>query len=197
MKTITLARKPLVGTVAKNVLEHGSGGINIASTRVGSGGDKTEGGCAGKVALHGGGIKNRASVDQNVGRFPANLILQHLDECRRDGVKRVKGSNPCTSGGGVANKVYGVANKVYGPYGNKPVNDFTAPDGKESVANWVCEDGCPVEALDKQSGILKTSAMNSIAKGGQSICYGKQYPRRTVSFASEGGASRFFKQVKK
>lgn len=50
--------------------------------------------------------------------------------------------------------------------------------------------------MNKQSGILKSGAMNSIAKGGQHTTYGKMYERRVVNSASVGGASRFFKVVK-
>ena len=51
------------------------------------------------------------------------------------------------------------------------------------------------KVMDKQSGILKSGAMDSITKGGQYTTYGKMYERRVVNPASEGGASRFFKVV--
>ncbi len=76
---ILVARKPLEGTVAANVLKHGTGAINVDACRIGTGGDKTTGGCAGTNALHGGGIVQRSKVDQSVGRWPANLILSHTD----------------------------------------------------------------------------------------------------------------------
>ena len=38
MIVITVARKPLAGTVAFNVLEHGTGGLNIDGARVSGGG---------------------------------------------------------------------------------------------------------------------------------------------------------------
>ncbi|UVK64187.1 DNA methyltransferase [Mycobacterium phage Norz] len=40
---IVVARKPLVGTVAANVLEHGTGALNIAACRVGDGPDSQSG----------------------------------------------------------------------------------------------------------------------------------------------------------
>ena len=85
---------------------------------------------------------------------------------------------------------------LHGKYAPIRKQGHTDKDGKETVANWICEDGCPVKALDDQSGILKSGAMDSIAKGGQYTTYGKMYERRVVNPASEGGASRFFKQVK-
>jgi hypothetical protein len=70
-------------------------------------------------------------------------------------------------------------------------------EGCECVGtNWSCVEGCPVKALDAQSGTLKSGAMDSIAKGDQYNTYGKMYERRVTNPASEGGASRFFKQIK-
>ena len=203
MRIIHVLRKPLSeGTVASNVLKHGCGGLNIDASRVGSGlriqaaaggiGDGNIYGTADEYAL-GRGRDYRVG-----GRWPANVILQHLDGCRCEGTKRVKGSNPCTSGGGVAHKVYGVANKVYGPYGNKPVNDFTAPDGKETVANWTCEPGCPVARLDEQSGV-STSTGGTRRAGRFAGLYGAFSGENPGSSAGglgdTGGASRFYKQV--
>jgi DNA modification methylase len=37
LEPITVARKPLIGTVAENVLQHGTGGINVDGCRVGGG----------------------------------------------------------------------------------------------------------------------------------------------------------------
>lgn len=77
---IVLARKPLIGTVAENVLQHGTGGLNIEACRIGNGGDKIEGGCTGDTPLHDGGITIRATVDQSVGRWPANVIHDGSEE---------------------------------------------------------------------------------------------------------------------
>ena len=54
LEPITVARKPLVGTVAANVLEHGTGAINVDGCRVGT----------------------------SSGRWPANLIHDGSDEPR-------------------------------------------------------------------------------------------------------------------
>ena len=72
---ICVARKPLSeSTVAANVLRWRTGAINIDGCRVGTGEDKTGGGCAGLSALHDGGIKSRSPVDFTKGRWPANLV---------------------------------------------------------------------------------------------------------------------------
>jgi DNA modification methylase len=73
---IVLARKPLIGTVAANVLEHGTGAINIDGCRVGDevrynapAGNKTG-------DVYDLGIANRPDADGRtaVGRFPANIL---------------------------------------------------------------------------------------------------------------------------
>jgi len=82
MEPITVARKPLIGTVAKNVLAHGTGALNIDGCRVG-----TEGGTyyvptgdKGDVGQFGGGIKDGAVADAGTGRWPANIIHDGSDE---------------------------------------------------------------------------------------------------------------------
>ena len=80
---IVLARKPLVGTVANNVLTYGVGGINIDGCRVGGqGGTKRA-----TNPLHLGRenmtdfTKGNFGVDQlDAGRFPANFIHDGSDE---------------------------------------------------------------------------------------------------------------------
>jgi hypothetical protein len=85
LEPITVARKPLVGTVAANVLEHGTGALNVdgcrvegtwernSTTRCDIRGGRTVGGGSGQLecepqAAHPGG------------RWPANLIHDGSDE---------------------------------------------------------------------------------------------------------------------
>jgi site-specific DNA-methyltransferase (adenine-specific) len=81
---ICLARKPIEGTVAQNILKWGTGGLNIDKSRVDLNGDKkTPGGCATRVdnkshlSFKGGQINIE---DNSLGRFPANLIHDGSDE---------------------------------------------------------------------------------------------------------------------
>ena len=84
---IIIARKPLEGTVAQNVLAHGVGGINIDGCRVGNTKDvpatmprdRSGHGRYGAYKVHTGG----AGQDPNVGRWPANLIHDGSDEVGR------------------------------------------------------------------------------------------------------------------
>ena len=73
-----MARKPLVGTVAANVLAHGTGGLNIDGCRVGAvGGTKAVdfGEATGNIYDAGAGKPSNAVASINAGRWPANLIL--------------------------------------------------------------------------------------------------------------------------
>ncbi|MBP7704168.1 MAG: hypothetical protein KA105_02645 [Caulobacter sp.] len=81
-----LARKPLDGTVAANVLAHGTGALNIDGCRVTAGvGDRTsygidgdEGPASGVVAL---GERSRVAYERPaLGRWPANVVHDGSDE---------------------------------------------------------------------------------------------------------------------
>ena len=79
LEPIVVARKPLIGTVAENVLTHGTGGLNIDASRIGSqGGNKrTEFDDIANNGVYGSGLgqSKPAQVVEGLGRWPANLIL--------------------------------------------------------------------------------------------------------------------------
>jgi len=87
MEPITVARKPLVGTVAENVLRHGTGAINVDACRVECD-DKAKfpSGVVSKTeAVFGGGSgryadRPRGDDASPTGRWPANLIHDGSDE---------------------------------------------------------------------------------------------------------------------
>ena len=76
---ILLVRKPLIGTVAANVLTYGTGGINVDACRVG---DEVlppaVSGTAGGFASYSGG--SGAVTPERVGRWPANVIMDEGPE---------------------------------------------------------------------------------------------------------------------
>lgn len=83
LEPITVARKPLVGTVSENVLQHGTGALNIDGCRVGYlPGERVQTfwnnrGGATINAAEGQGTKPRTgenAYDPSKGRWPANLI---------------------------------------------------------------------------------------------------------------------------
>lgn len=96
--------------------------------------------------------------------------------------------------GGQTGAAYGAESRSVG---TEQIN-YADKDGKETIANWICEDGCPVAELDAQSGVSTTGDV------GLYVCknrdrYSGSMPREntTIHKGDTGGASRFFKQVKK
>jgi site-specific DNA-methyltransferase (adenine-specific) len=75
---IVVARKPLIGTVAANVLTYGTGGLNIDGTRVGNEEIVTTNGKGFAGSFEGGVNDNGGSTHQ--GRWPANVIHDGSDE---------------------------------------------------------------------------------------------------------------------
>ena len=76
---IVMARKPFKGTVAQNVLEWGTGGINIDGCRVGDIIQDTSknrrDASVHKTTIYQSGLKNDGNGETTQGRFPANIIF--------------------------------------------------------------------------------------------------------------------------
>jgi DNA modification methylase len=197
---IILARKPFKGTVAATMDAHGTGAINIAATRLswGEGGDlsaaRKEAGYseAAKKALgktvasesETGFSGEVVGTDSSEGRWPANVVLSHLDGCRQVGTasEEVGGGAHATSGF---------------------VEGYEKGDGFEgrSVESpvWECEPDCPVRLLDEQSGPTGargpasgptySGEHKSGSMAGRFLGMGD---KPAVFHGDEGGASRFF-----
>ena len=70
----TLARKPLSeSTLAKNVLKHGTGGINVGDTRIGTESIVING--KSNDNMFAGNFANHVENPERVGRFPSNAIF--------------------------------------------------------------------------------------------------------------------------
>lgn len=89
LEPITLARKPLVGTVAANVLAHGTGALNIDGCRVDATGDaqlaekyaSVQNAGRRENSVYGSDSRDRAgAAPHQAGRFPANLIHDGSDD---------------------------------------------------------------------------------------------------------------------
>ena len=86
---VTLARKPLTGTVAANVLEHGTGALNIDGCRVSLNGESApRGSGAGSSAsiysqVSGSG-GNGGNTTPSAGRWPANVALDESQAAELD-----------------------------------------------------------------------------------------------------------------
>jgi site-specific DNA-methyltransferase (adenine-specific) len=82
LEPITVARKPLTGTVAANVLEHGTGALNVDGCRVeGTVPRTTQGQSARAGTIYGSDQRElRKFEPHGLGRWPANLIHDGSDE---------------------------------------------------------------------------------------------------------------------
>lgn len=185
MKVIYVMRKPLSeGTITANVLKHGTGALNIDACR-----NRTS--------------ETHQTEGQKLGRWPANVILQHLDGCRCGGVKRVGAGEGSFvgEGGEICEAHEGYKRPNSSSYTHKkPGHRKTF--GEETVANWVCEPGCPVARLDEQSGVTKGVVRQPTGKAvyptdGVAMKWNSNsvIDNTVRGFGDTGGASRFYKQV--
>ena len=203
MRVIHVLRKPLSeGTVAANVLKHGCGGLNIDASRIA--GEPWTWGT--QTDIRGGGYGSKRPGDGDVfatnvqsdpkGRWPANVILQHLDGCQCDGIKKVK-----NQGGVPRTSVIKPRTVPVGPSKKRTgfTHYFDPETGKETVANWICAEGCPVARLDGQSGTTTSTGGNHSGHNafGQDSGWNPHQNRPTTihRVGDKGGASRFFKQI--
>ncbi len=211
---ITLLRKPLEGSVADNALKHGCGSINIDATRIGNiVQDTSKNGRSSdkhKSTVFQSGLKEEFEGNITTGRWPANFILIHKEGCELKGTKKVKGHKGYPNGpGGIWSKDYqDTHQKDRGLTDVKTVKDNEAwvghadKDGKEEVANWACVNDCPVQELDRQSGITKSTGgrignAQGIYSNQGRTGWGTEHERGDPGIGDKGGASRYFKQFKK
>ena len=84
---IFLARKPFKGSIAKNVLVHGTGAMNIDATRVvtSESTSRPRGTFPHSDDAWGNGRPNEVSETHPGGRWPANVLLSHAPECHDPG----------------------------------------------------------------------------------------------------------------
>jgi DNA modification methylase len=100
---VVVGRKPLVGTVAENVLAWGVGGLNIDGSRIGNSGGTARDGKADKPNDSGWeNMRGHGIAELNAGRWPANVILDEvtaglLDE--QSGVSKPKPGRTGRKGG--------------------------------------------------------------------------------------------------
>jgi hypothetical protein len=204
-----LIRKPISEkTVAANVLEHGTGGINIDASRIGIG-ELVPGG--GKSKRGNGYNYNEGEAPENAQpgtneRFPANLVLSHNDDC--EGIEcKVKWYDQ-RDGQGIAYAYDGTEYYIDESSILEPIKSGDSvylevntsiteiPCGMK-VRLKACTPGCAVAALDAQSGESKspkTYVRNSDSENANS--YGKgmgeKAGKESINFGDSGGASRFF-----
>lgn len=209
---IILARKPLTGTVSQNVLAHGTGALNIDGCRVETGGERLavpqsdpakRAGTVGtdlgitRVEVEDFQRAQAESIERTntLGRWPANTILTHLDECEQVGTRKVKASAPAS--GPTLSATESVAHGDYTGERSE-VPNYADEDGTETVTAWNCAEGCPVAELDRQAGKLGITTVNHKAQDYDSnVKSGLGGMAGQLSgYGDTGGASRFFYTAK-
>jgi site-specific DNA-methyltransferase (adenine-specific) len=195
-----LARKPLIGTVAANVLAHGTGGLNVDACRVASGGEHFRstvngrtGGMTAADDREGAALgmfepgKSFEPSNNPLGRWPTNTVFSHAEGCREVGT-RVASRNVETGarGSDLSKNAYGDG-----------VNGRSTTGSAETVPAWDCAEGCPVAELDRQSGERRSACgggTQSGINGGGGIGFNGHEASgyQTQVYSDSGGASRFF-----
>ncbi len=191
-----LVRKPLVGTVAENIAEHGTGALNVDACRVAHAsaadhaahdkqvqaikarGGSMEGSWANTSDLSG------ANDVSDAGRWPPNLLLSHSD-CRRVGTTEVKASptwdTPNRDTAPSAFTGERVSKVRHGGSTSFAMQQGRCHADTEAVPVWECSEDCPVRLMDGQSGDLHAGGNTTGATALSLPC-------------DSGGASRFFPQ---
>jgi hypothetical protein len=199
---ICVARKPLVGTVARNVAAWGTGAINVDATRIGFR-DETDqrtvqdatwyavpNDVYGKYeAQHTRQIMAGKDSTPDQGRWPANVVLSHHEDCVQVGTKRVKAGR---TGVGDTNPPV----VAYSDGLNKSRSVPRTPDGTETVTAWECHPDCAVHLLDATVGERKGAVSNGRKGKPQATCYGDRGEQPQLpAYGDTGGPSRFFKVI--
>jgi len=101
---VCVARKPFDQTVAENVLEHGTGALNIDGCRIGSDVDtlRPKSGNIGDGVKYNEGVNSELDTgSKNGGRYPSNIILdsQTAEALDRDGPHRTERDRTISGGG--------------------------------------------------------------------------------------------------
>jgi hypothetical protein len=204
---IILARKPLIGTVAANVAQFGTGALNIDACRV-TGTPRTTHADGNRIGNRDGATsyavgQEGAAYEGASGRWPANVVLSHSPECRQVGTRRVKGSNG-VRGSDAGNAMYGGGKGLARKTTGQEVG-YADADVLETVPAWECAPDCPVRLLDEQSGERPTGGPGgtftrrtesaAIHAGGGMNAVGKAL-ERTCYHDVTAGASRFYYTAK-
>lgn len=127
----------------------------------------------------------RSGNESSVGRWPSNVVFTHHADCRRVGTKIIKGDGHYPEERGPGG--LGTAGHV----GQTDLQERNL--NEETVAAWECVEGCPVKALDEQSGEHPSGSRAPGVRKGMGY-HGAEGDGGPEIEASEGGPSRFFPQ---
>jgi len=196
---IVVARKPVEGTVANNVLKYGTGAINIDGTRVGTTNenfDNLKGRPITKLATRRDGETDEEynarvleSPEQQealaklkeMGRWPANTILTHSINCVQVGT---------TSEIVAINKI-----EEWSGFGQVKNPDYQASESTVENAVWNCAPDCPTQMFPDSKGSIRNPTGKAILDP-EAGWNGNSMSDTTVrGFDDSGSAARFFTQT--
>ncbi|KKL83374.1 hypothetical protein LCGC14_1975350, partial [marine sediment metagenome] len=214
-------------TFAQLVVEFGSGALNIDGGRLGYASESDKAGATpqGRPTSRQGGLAgglqdDRDRIDferpEQKGRWPANLILSHTDECVKVGEFEVEGRviNRWKDGmlpfGGGAGQEYETVDPARAgepsaerTYEHEGGTDFAmkpgARRGTETVDLYACVPSCPMRMLDDQAGELHSGFFSGHRNSDKTRnVYGafKGTNEDQSRPANTGGPSRFFYTAK-
>ena len=183
-------------TFAQLATEFGTGALNIDGSRIGTSEDR--GRPQGKD-IRGGSWADAGSDKPSdmisdshpLGRWPANFILSHSENCVKVGEFEVEGRT--------INRWQEEMKPFGGGAGEEYESEQLPP---ETVERWACVPQCSVRMLDDQAGELSSGLMKagqqrqaSLGLGG----YQGGFPNEATdkdTYADTGGPSRFFYTAK-
>lgn len=181
-----MARKPFKGSLTNNVLEHGTGALNIDACRIGS--DVMPAQQTKTETTEIGWGKKGYTTPEKTGRFPANVILTHSAGCRKVGE-----TTDIRSGGERTKTCHS---------GKEPISGGEGSGGtmreESKVELYDCEEGCPVKELNRQApkvGNAYKATRKKKTTGGSGDSWtngGKEEGQDNGIYDGLGGASRFF-----
>ncbi len=189
---IIVFQKPYEGRPIDSITETGAGAINIDGGRIGHNEPikemKAQPEGVGKFYRQAKRFEDTTELKSN-DRWPANFVLTHSHDCQMIGYRDSDSYqiNRFTDGAK--------------PFGDGAGHEFESEEVEGGrVPVWECVDGCPVRALDRQSGHL-TSGTGAVKKatsaGHQGNVYGsdsRPFGTPNIEYGDSGGASRFFHQ---
>ena len=207
MRVVTLSRKACSeGSATSNALRWATGAIDVDGCRIAGvppSVPQPDFRHVGGRATHLDAHRRSGQMSNASGRWPANTVLVHEAGCRPDGTTMVPGY--------VINRHVGGAH----PFGDAVGVAYESerlPD--ERVVKWVCQDGCAVMALDRQSGDRPSTLTGRADPRGphphpatatrkRGVVYGDSQGDVALNdpgtrvYADGGGASRFFRQTRR
>ena len=177
---ITVARKPLVGTVAENVLTHGTGAINVDGCRVAAEGGSPAaarreasvrtGNVSTRPGTYDRPLQDRTSAEryteprpgEQLGRWPANLI--------HDGSEEVVGLFPQTKSGSLNRARITAENGIYGNAPKERTGEYAADSGS-AARFFYCAKASKADRDEGCEGLAAKSRLEDVGNKFTTVDY--------------------------